>query len=149
MIPKQIAKVADFLNVSPNQVKRCEEWASVLFVQVHGCRPRFVSKKVIMQNSATAAEAANMIAEAISKARGEKIETDLIGTIKTIELYPLGCITIDARNGRVNYSSCSDPEAKKIAVSVMNALDVAPDTMPESRQKNKEWFYGAADEESF
>jgi len=45
----QIAQIATFLNVAPNQIKRAEEWANVLFVQVHGCRPRFVSKKVIMQ----------------------------------------------------------------------------------------------------
>ena len=47
MNAQAIAQIANHLNVSPNQVKRCEEWASVLFVQVHGHRPRFVSKKVI------------------------------------------------------------------------------------------------------
>lgn len=40
-------QIANFLNVSPNQIKRCEEWANVYFVQVHGFRPRFVSKKVV------------------------------------------------------------------------------------------------------
>lgn len=50
MNSQAIAQVASFLSVSPNQIKRCEEWASVLFVQVHGFRPRFVSKKVIMKN---------------------------------------------------------------------------------------------------
>ncbi len=49
MNAQAIAQVANFLNVSPNQIKRCEEWASVLFVQIHGSRPRFVSKKVIME----------------------------------------------------------------------------------------------------
>lgn len=47
MNAQTIAQVASFLGLSPNQIKRCEEWASVLFVHVHGCRPRFVSKKVI------------------------------------------------------------------------------------------------------
>lgn len=47
MSAQAIAQVASHLNVSPNQIKRCEEWASVLFVQVHGSRPRFVSKKVL------------------------------------------------------------------------------------------------------
>lgn len=47
MNAQAIAQIANYLNVSPNQIKRCEEWASVLFVQVHGCRPRFVSKKVV------------------------------------------------------------------------------------------------------
>lgn len=47
MNANQIAQVAQHLNVSPNQIKRCEEWSKVLFVVVHGCRPRFVSKKVL------------------------------------------------------------------------------------------------------
>lgn len=47
MNASQIAQVANFLSVSPNQIKRCEEWVHVLLVVVHGCRPRFVSKKVV------------------------------------------------------------------------------------------------------
>lgn len=42
-----ITQIASFLQVSPNQIKRCEEWVHVLFVQVQGFRPRFVSKKVV------------------------------------------------------------------------------------------------------
>lgn len=45
-----IAQVAAHLNIAPNQIKRCEEWASVLFVVVHGCRPRFVSKEAVKMN---------------------------------------------------------------------------------------------------
>ena len=43
----QIAQVATYLNIAPAEVVRCDEWATVLFVVVAGCRPRFVSKKVI------------------------------------------------------------------------------------------------------
>lgn len=50
MNTQAIAQVANFLSVSPNQIKRCEEWASVLFVIVHGRKPRFVSKKVVVMN---------------------------------------------------------------------------------------------------
>lgn len=45
MNPQAIAQIANFLNVSPNQIKRCEEWVSVIFVVVRGSRPRFISKK--------------------------------------------------------------------------------------------------------
>ena len=41
-------QIAKYLKVSPNQIKRCEEWANVWFVVVHACRPTFISKKVIM-----------------------------------------------------------------------------------------------------
>ena len=58
-----IAQVANFLSVSPNQIKRCESWASVLFVQVHGCRPRFVSKKVVKVIELTMVETTNMYGE--------------------------------------------------------------------------------------
>lgn len=51
MNANQVTQVANFLKVSPNQIKRCEEWASILFVQVHGCRPRFVSKKVVKMSN--------------------------------------------------------------------------------------------------
>jgi aspartyl-tRNA synthetase len=51
MDTQSIAQVANFLNVSPNQIKRCEEWASVIFVVVQGRRPRFVSKKVLVMKS--------------------------------------------------------------------------------------------------
>ena len=47
MNANQIAQIATSLNVSPNQIKRAEEWASVLFVVVTGLGARFVSKKVI------------------------------------------------------------------------------------------------------
>lgn len=40
------AAVANHLNISPNQIKSVEEWASVLFVRFTVGRPRFVSKKV-------------------------------------------------------------------------------------------------------
>ena len=42
------AAIATYLNVSPNQIKSVEEWASVLFVRFTVGRPRFVSKKVTM-----------------------------------------------------------------------------------------------------
>jgi hypothetical protein len=44
-----VESVAKFLGVSPNQVKRCEEWSSVLFVVAFGSRPRFVSKKAVQR----------------------------------------------------------------------------------------------------
>jgi len=47
MNAQAVAQVAKFLKVSPNQIKRCEEWSKVLFVVVVGSRPRFVSKKVL------------------------------------------------------------------------------------------------------
>lgn len=47
MNTNQIAQIATALNVSPNQIKRAEEWKNVLFVVVQGKGARFVSKKVI------------------------------------------------------------------------------------------------------
>jgi len=47
MNTNQIAQIATSLNVSPNQIKRSEEWANVLFVVVKGLGARFVSKKVV------------------------------------------------------------------------------------------------------
>jgi hypothetical protein len=47
MNANQIAQIATSLNVSPNQIKRAEEWANVLFVVVQGKGARFVSKKVV------------------------------------------------------------------------------------------------------
>jgi lambda repressor-like predicted transcriptional regulator len=47
MNANQIAQIATALNVSPNQIKRFEEWKNVLFVVVQGKGARFVSKKVI------------------------------------------------------------------------------------------------------
>lgn len=43
-----ITLVAQHLKVAPNQIKRAEEWATVLFVVVQDLGARFVSKKVIM-----------------------------------------------------------------------------------------------------
>jgi hypothetical protein len=39
--------VSKFLKVAQKLVTKVEEWASVLWVRVLGCRPRFVSKKVM------------------------------------------------------------------------------------------------------
>ena len=36
MNTQAVTQIANFLGVSPNQIKRCEEWASILFVQVQG-----------------------------------------------------------------------------------------------------------------
>lgn len=47
MNANQIAQIATFLNVSPNQIKRVEEWKNVLFVVATGLGARFVSKKVL------------------------------------------------------------------------------------------------------
>ncbi len=47
MNANQIAQIATSLNVSPNQIKRAEEWKNVLFVVVTGKGARFVSKKVL------------------------------------------------------------------------------------------------------
>jgi hypothetical protein len=47
MNANQISQIATSLNVSPNQIKRAEEWANVLFVVVQGKGARFVSKKVV------------------------------------------------------------------------------------------------------
>jgi hypothetical protein len=47
MNASQIAQIATSLNVSPNQIKRAEEWKNVLFVVVQGKGARFVSKKVL------------------------------------------------------------------------------------------------------
>lgn len=47
-------EIAKYLKVSPNQIKRCEEWANVWFVVIHACRPTFISKKVIMKKRVAA-----------------------------------------------------------------------------------------------
>ncbi len=39
--------VSKFLQVAQELVKEVREWANVLWVRVLGCRPRFVSKKVM------------------------------------------------------------------------------------------------------
>lgn len=41
-------QIADYLQVSTSQIVRCDEWAKVYFVVVAGCRPTFISKKVIV-----------------------------------------------------------------------------------------------------
>ena len=51
MNANQIAQIATSLNVSPNQIKRAEEWKNVLFVVVTGKGARFVSKKVLKMSS--------------------------------------------------------------------------------------------------
>ena len=53
MNANQIAQIATALNVSPNQIKRAEEWKNVLFVVVQGKGARFVSKKVIKDMNTT------------------------------------------------------------------------------------------------
>jgi hypothetical protein len=53
MNANQIAQIATSLNISPNQIKRAEEWATVLFVVVQGKGARFVSKKVIKNMNTT------------------------------------------------------------------------------------------------
>lgn len=40
-------QIANYLKVSPNQIKEIREWAKVFWVAVHGKRPTFVSKKVV------------------------------------------------------------------------------------------------------
>ena len=40
-------QIADFLNISPNAILRCEEWAHIYFVVISGHGGRFVSKKVV------------------------------------------------------------------------------------------------------
>lgn len=44
-------QVAEFLEVAQELVLEVREWANVLWVKVQGCRPRFVSKKVIKMSS--------------------------------------------------------------------------------------------------
>ncbi|MEM9805869.1 MAG: hypothetical protein AAF959_11360 [Cyanobacteria bacterium P01_D01_bin.56] len=43
-----VTSIASYLNVSPNQIKSVTELAWVWSVVVHGCRARFVSKKIKM-----------------------------------------------------------------------------------------------------
>lgn len=42
-------QIANFLNISPNAILRCEEWAHIYFVVVSGFGGRFVSKKVVKE----------------------------------------------------------------------------------------------------
>jgi len=53
MTTNQIAQIATFLNVSPNQIKSITEMAWVYCVVVRGCRARFVSKKVVVKEERT------------------------------------------------------------------------------------------------
>jgi hypothetical protein len=39
--------VARYLGVNLGRIVRCEEWVTVLFVIVKGCRPTFLSKKIL------------------------------------------------------------------------------------------------------
>ena len=73
----QISQIANYLNVSPNEIKRAEEWANVLFVVVVGLGGRFVSKKNLraqaMKGSKAQVDWAELIksksvSEAIAKA---------------------------------------------------------------------------------
>jgi hypothetical protein len=59
MNANQIAQIATALNVSPNQIKRAEEWKNVLFVVVQGKGARFVSKKVIKMDVLAQVESNN------------------------------------------------------------------------------------------
>ena len=43
-------QIANFLNVSPNAILRCEEWVHIYFVVISGYGGRFVSKKVVKVN---------------------------------------------------------------------------------------------------
>lgn len=43
-------QIATYLQVSTNSIVRCDEWANVYFVIVAGCRPTFISKKVVKVN---------------------------------------------------------------------------------------------------
>jgi hypothetical protein len=42
--------VSEFLQVAQELITEIQEWVNVLWVRIVGCRPRFVSKKVIMSN---------------------------------------------------------------------------------------------------
>lgn len=46
------AQIATFLNVAPNAIKSVSEMAWVFVVVVHGCKARFVSKKVVKEQIA-------------------------------------------------------------------------------------------------
>jgi hypothetical protein len=46
--------VSEFLNITQELVTEVREWANVLWVRVVGCRPRFVSKKVIIMKKISA-----------------------------------------------------------------------------------------------
>lgn len=53
MNPTTQLALANHLQVSPNQIKRIEEWANCYFVVVAGKGGRFVSKKVVKAATAT------------------------------------------------------------------------------------------------
>lgn len=90
MKPNQVAQVANFLNVSPNQIKRCEEWASVLFVQVYGSRPQFVSKKVVKNMELRIVEATTKYGE-----QGLKV-------FPSNGIYPKGGMSVEEMLAQVN-----------------------------------------------
>jgi hypothetical protein len=72
MTTNTTAQIATFLNVSPNQIKSVTEMAWVFCVVVKGCRARFVSKKVIKEETTmTDSELAQAVAKAI-KATGNQ-----------------------------------------------------------------------------
>ena len=60
------AKIAAFLNVSPNQIKSVTEMAWVYCVVVVGRKARFVSKKVVKQEEVKMSD--SELAQAVAKA---------------------------------------------------------------------------------
>jgi hypothetical protein len=54
-----LTQIATYLNVSPNRIKRCEEWAKVYFVVIEGKGGRFVSKGIVTMKNAELASLEN------------------------------------------------------------------------------------------
>jgi hypothetical protein len=138
------AAIANHLNIAESIISSVEEWAHVLFVRFVGRRPRFVSKKVV--KPMTLEEVFVDVATQATKKLGRGVVES--GKTPSISFYPMGSVTLV--KGNLSIGDCWDDEAR-FMVRDMWASAEKPEqvTVQTTQSQSQEWYFGAADEESF
>jgi hypothetical protein len=169
------AQIATFLNVSPNQIKSVTEMAWVFCVVVKGCRARFVSKKAVKEKEKekgmemTRSQLANKISsdlDCTSKVweKGDKVRVYLSHRGKDY-----GFVEIATKGVEFNLSGYANNVYGRVIRESIEGIKIKPESFrgqmlrtaaqPDSIQDSwdayhkaapdREYFFGAADEESY
>jgi predicted HicB family RNase H-like nuclease len=141
MNANQIAQIATSLNVSPNQIKRAEEWATVLFVVVQGKGARFVSKKVIKESVMKEYLYMNDLVNFTD----EEYQAHFERAVAKFQSWQLRGFANNEGHTAEFFNSRIQPVLE--ARLALEAAQAKPKAVAQTTAKD--YFFGAADEESF
>jgi hypothetical protein len=143
MTTNTTAQIATFLNVSPNQIKSVTEMAWVFCVVVKGCHARFVSKKVIKEKESVMKEYLYM--NDLVNFTDEEYQAHFERAVAKFQSWQLRGFANNEGHTAEFFNSRIQPVLE--ARLALEAAQAKPKAVAQTTAKD--YFFGAADEESF